>query len=133
MTPTRSTGRSTAFRAPTTPWACSTARRFCTKADLDAEKLPATWPEVQAAAKKIAGLGNGTVGFAQYSAQNQGGWHFTASIYSQGGSVVSEDGKKAAVDTPEGKAVLQNLKDMRWRATTPWAPSSSSSSTTPSR
>ncbi|NEE28131.1 extracellular solute-binding protein, partial [Streptomyces sp. SID7982] len=46
---------------------------------------------------------------------NQGGWHFTASIYSQGGAVVSEDGKKATVDTPEGKAVLQNLKDMRWR------------------
>lgn len=86
-----------------------------TKAGLDPEKPPATWPEVQAAAKKIAGLGNGTVGFAEYSAQNQGGWHFTAHIYSQGGSVVSEDGKKATVDTPEGKAVLQNLKDMRWR------------------
>ncbi|MEU2070044.1 ABC transporter substrate-binding protein [Streptomyces anulatus] len=85
------------------------------KAGLDPDKPPATWEEVQAAAKKIAALGNGTVGFAEYSAQNQGGWHFTASIYSQGGAVVSEDGKKATVDTPEGKAVLQNLKDMRWR------------------
>ncbi|MGW8491038.1 ABC transporter substrate-binding protein [Streptomyces sp. NPDC055886] len=86
-----------------------------TKAGLDPNKPPATWAEVQAAAKKIAALGDGTVGFAEYSAQNQGGWHFTASIYSQGGAVVSEDGKKATVDTPEGKAVLQNLKDMRWR------------------
>ncbi|MFE2975992.1 ABC transporter substrate-binding protein [Streptomyces sp. NPDC059258] len=86
-----------------------------TKAGLDPNKPPATWDEVQAAAKKIAALGDGTVGFAEYSAQNQGGWHFTASIYSQGGAVVSEDGKKATVDTPEGKAVLQNLKDMRWR------------------
>ncbi|MEV7111227.1 ABC transporter substrate-binding protein [Streptomyces anulatus] len=86
-----------------------------TKAGLDPNKPPATWEEVQAAAKKIAALGDGTVGFAEYSAQNQGGWHFTASIYSQGGAVVSEDGKKATVDTPEGKAVLQNLKDMRWR------------------
>ncbi|MFJ1801363.1 ABC transporter substrate-binding protein [Streptomyces sp. NPDC088180] len=86
-----------------------------TKAGLDPDKPPATWEEVQAAAKKIAALGDGTVGFAEYSAQNQGGWHFTASIYSQGGAVVSEDGKKATVDTPEGKAVLQNLKDMRWR------------------
>ncbi|MFB8106713.1 MULTISPECIES: ABC transporter substrate-binding protein [Streptomyces] len=91
------------------------SKALFTKAGLDPEKPPATWPEVQAAAKKIAGLGNGTVGFAEYSAQNQGGWHFTAHIYSQGGSVVSEDGKKATVDTPEGKAVLQNLKDMRWR------------------
>ncbi|MGC5533442.1 ABC transporter substrate-binding protein [Streptomyces sp. SR-10] len=86
-----------------------------TKAGLDPDKPPATWEEVQAAAKKIAALGDGTVGFAEYSAQNQGGWHFTASIYSQGGAVVSEDGKKATVDTPEGKSVLQNLKDMRWR------------------
>ncbi len=86
-----------------------------TKAGLDPDKPPAMWEEVQAAAKKIAALGDGTVGFAEYSAQNQGGWHFTASIYSQGGAVVSEDGKKATVDTPEGKAVLQNLKDMRWR------------------
>ncbi|MEV7657857.1 extracellular solute-binding protein [Streptomyces anulatus] len=85
------------------------------KAGLDPDKPPATWEEVQVAAKKIAALGDGTVGFAEYSAQNQGGWHFTASIYSQGGAVVSEDGKKATVDTPEGKAVLQNLKDMRWR------------------
>ncbi|MFJ2435884.1 ABC transporter substrate-binding protein [Streptomyces anulatus] len=85
------------------------------KAGLDPDKPPATWEEVQVAAKKIAALGDGTVGFAEYSAQNQGGWHFTASIYSQGGAVVSEDGKKATVDTPEGRAVLQNLKDMRWR------------------
>ncbi|MFJ4970580.1 ABC transporter substrate-binding protein [Streptomyces sp. NPDC088755] len=91
------------------------SKALFTKAGLDPAEPPATWPEVQAAAKKIAGLGNGTVGFAEYSAQNQGGWHFTAHIYSQGGSVVSEDGKQATVDTPEGKAVLQNLKDMRWR------------------
>ncbi|PWS46474.1 sugar ABC transporter substrate-binding protein [Streptomyces sp. ZEA17I] len=91
------------------------SKALFTEAGLDPADPPATWPEVQAAAKKIAALGDGTVGFAEYSAQNQGGWHFTAHIYSQGGSVVSEDGKKATVDTPEGRAVLQNLKDMRWR------------------
>ncbi|MEW2165532.1 sugar ABC transporter substrate-binding protein [Streptomyces sp. NPDC007084] len=84
------------------------------KAGLDPDKPPATWEELRADAKKIAALGNGTVGYADYSAQNQGGWHFTAELYSQGGDVVSEDGKKANIDTPEGKAVLQNLKDMRW-------------------
>ncbi|RFU84427.1 extracellular solute-binding protein [Streptomyces triticagri] len=85
------------------------------EAGLDPEKPPATWDEVRTAAKKIAALGKGTVGYADYSAQNQGGWHFTAEVYSQGGDVVSEDGKKATVNTPEGKAVLQTLHDMRWK------------------
>ncbi|MFE9764051.1 ABC transporter substrate-binding protein [Streptomyces sp. NPDC005808] len=89
-------------------------KKLFKEAGLDPEKPPATWEELRAAAKAIAGLGNGTVGYADYSAQNQGGWHFTAEMYSQGGDVVSEDGKKATIDTPEGKAVLQNLKDMRW-------------------
>ncbi|WP_328877995.1 ABC transporter substrate-binding protein [Streptomyces sp. NBC_00299] len=89
-------------------------KKLFTEAGLDPEKPPATWEELRAAAKKIAGLGNGTVGYADYSAQNQGGWHFTAELYSQGGDVVSADGKQATIDTPEGRAVLQNLHDMRW-------------------
>jgi ABC-type glycerol-3-phosphate transport system substrate-binding protein len=89
-------------------------RELFQKAGLDPDKPPATWDEVRAAAKKIAALGDGTVGYADYSAQNQGGWHFTAELYSQGGDVVSPDGKKATIDTPEGRAVLRNLHDMRW-------------------
>lgn len=89
-------------------------RALFTKAGLDPSKPPATWDEVRAAAKKIAALGNGTVGYADYSASNQGGWHFTAEMYSRGGTMVSEDGKSATVNTPQGKAVLRTLKDMRW-------------------
>ncbi|GHA06900.1 ABC transporter substrate-binding protein [Streptomyces echinoruber] len=89
-------------------------RRLFEKAGLDPDRPPATWAQVRAAAKRIAALGDGTVGYADYSAQNQGGWHFTAELYSQGGDVVTPDGKKAAVDSPEGRAVLRNLHDMRW-------------------
>jgi ABC-type glycerol-3-phosphate transport system substrate-binding protein len=89
-------------------------RKLFQKAGLDPDKPPATWDEVRADAKRIAALGGGTVGYADYSAQNQGGWHFTAELYAQGGDVVGPDGKKATIDTPEGHAVLQNLHDMRW-------------------
>ncbi|MGW3355056.1 extracellular solute-binding protein [Streptomyces bungoensis] len=89
-------------------------RTLFRKAGLDPDKPPTTWEEVRADAKRIAALGDGTVGYADYSAQNQGGWHFTAELYSQGGDVVGPDGKKATIDTPEGRAVLQNLHDMRW-------------------
>ncbi|MEU0656543.1 sugar ABC transporter substrate-binding protein [Streptomyces albogriseolus] len=90
-------------------------RALFEKAGLDPDRPPATWDEVRTAAKRIAALGDGVVGYADYSAQNQGGWHFTAELYSQGGDVVSADGKKATVDTPEGRAVLRTLHDMRWK------------------
>jgi multiple sugar transport system substrate-binding protein len=90
-------------------------KKLFTQAGLDPNSPPTTWDEVQADAKKIAALGNGTVGFADYSASNQGGWHFTTELYSQGGQMVSDDGKQAAFDSAAGKAVLTNLQQMRWR------------------
>ncbi|MEV6303963.1 sugar ABC transporter substrate-binding protein [Actinoplanes sp. NPDC051861] len=84
------------------------------KAGLDANNPPKTWPEVRDAAKKIAALGGGIAGYSEYSAGNTGGWHFTALQYSQGGQVLTEDGKKADFNNAQGKQVLQNLKDMRY-------------------
>jgi multiple sugar transport system substrate-binding protein len=89
-------------------------RTLFQRAGLDPNSPPTTWADVQADAKKIAALGKGYVGYADYSANSQGGWHFTAETYSQGGSVVSPDGKKAAFNSPQGQAVLNNLKQMRW-------------------
>ncbi|WP_248964083.1 ABC transporter substrate-binding protein [Sphaerisporangium perillae] len=89
-------------------------RKLFTQAGLDPEAPPKTWAEVQAAAKKIAALGPGYVGYGEYSAGNTGGWHFTSSLFGRGGDVVTPDGKKAAFNSPEGKAVLENLKTMRW-------------------
>ena len=84
------------------------------KAGLDAANPPKTWGEVRAAAKKISAQGGGVAGYSEYSAGNTGGWHFTSLIYSQGGEILSADGKKAAFNSPQGKQVLQNLKDMRY-------------------
>ncbi|WP_213452939.1 ABC transporter substrate-binding protein [Rhizomonospora bruguierae] len=84
------------------------------QAGLDPKNPPKTWAEVRTAAKRIAALGNGIAGYSDYSAANTGGWHFTAELYSQGGRLVSEDGKKADFNNPMGRQVLQNLKDMRY-------------------
>jgi ABC-type glycerol-3-phosphate transport system substrate-binding protein len=86
-----------------------------TQAGLDPTKPPATWQDVATDAKKIASAVPGVAGYSEYSAGNTGGWHFTASLYSRGSSPVSADGKTANVQTPEAKAVLQNLKDMRFK------------------
>ncbi len=90
------------------------SRALFTQAGLDPNQPPTTWDQVRADAKKIAALGNGIVGYADYSASNQGGWHFTAELYSQGGNMVSADGKQAAFNSAAGKAVLTNLQQMRW-------------------
>ncbi len=83
-------------------------------AGLDPNKPPTSWQEVATDAKKIAALGNGVVGYEDYSASNVGGWHFTTEIYSRGGADVSADGKTATVNTPAGQGVLQALHDMRF-------------------
>lgn len=84
------------------------------QAGLDVKNPPKTWAEVRAAAKKISALGNGIAGYAEYSAGNTGGWHYTAELYALGGQMVNEDGKKADFNNAAGKQVLQNLKDMRY-------------------
>ncbi|MFJ5829314.1 extracellular solute-binding protein [Streptomyces sp. NPDC093089] len=89
-------------------------RKLFKDAGLDPDAPPRTWGEVRAAAKKIAGLGNGIAGFGEYSAGNTGGWHFTAQMYSVGGEVVDASGKKAAFNNDLGKQVAKNLHAMRW-------------------
>lgn len=90
-------------------------RKLFKQAGLDPDKPPTTWADVRTAAKKIAGLGNGISGYGEYSAENTGGWHFTATMYGLGGDVVTSDGKKAAFNDATGKQVAKQLHDMRWK------------------
>ncbi|MGH3712531.1 MAG: ABC transporter substrate-binding protein [Micromonosporaceae bacterium] len=91
-------------------------RALFAKAGLDPDQPPQTWDEVRAAAKKIAALGSGTVGYADYSKNNQGGWHLTGWLYSAGTPVARRDGDtwKAAFNNDQGRKALSYLHDMRW-------------------
>ncbi|MFB9908388.1 ABC transporter substrate-binding protein [Allokutzneria oryzae] len=91
-------------------------RALFTKAGLDPDKPPATWEEVRAAAKKISALGNGTVGFADLSKNNQGGWHLTSWLYSVGGQVARQEGSgwRADFNNDKGREALRYLREMRW-------------------
>ncbi|MEV0582094.1 extracellular solute-binding protein [Nonomuraea sp. NPDC050310] len=89
-------------------------RKLFTQAGLDPNSPPKTWQEVRDAAKKIAALGPGHVGYGEYSGGNTGGWHFNQAIYGRGGEMVNADGKTVAFNSPEGKATLQFLKELRW-------------------
>jgi multiple sugar transport system substrate-binding protein len=91
-------------------------RALFTKAGLDPDKPPATWDEVRTDAQKIAALGNGTVGFADLSKNNQGGWHMVTWSYAMGSQIARQDGDKWTADfnNAKVKSALQLLKDMRW-------------------
>ncbi|HEV7652953.1 MAG TPA: extracellular solute-binding protein [Actinophytocola sp.] len=92
------------------------SRKLFTQAGLNPDQPPTTWDEVRAAAKKITGLGHNTVGFAEYSKNNQGGWHFTTWMYSMGGDMAKKDGStwKADFDNDKGREVAETLHAMRW-------------------
>lgn len=88
-------------------------RKLFQQAGLDPDNPPRTWEEVRASAKKIAALGNGVAGFGEYSVENTGGWHYTATMYGLGGDIVGADGK-AAFNNPTGRQIVDNLRAMRW-------------------
>jgi multiple sugar transport system substrate-binding protein len=92
-------------------------RKLFQQAGLDPDKPPTTWEEVRAYARQLSDPASGRAGFAELSKGNQGGWHFTAWVYSFGGELQRQDagGKWAAVfNEPPAVQALETLRAMRW-------------------
>ena len=83
------------------------------KAGLDPNKPPTTFAEIRADAKKVTALGGDYHGFTFAGAC--GGcnvFEFTPHVWASGGDVLSADGKKATLDSPQVTDGLQLYRDM---------------------
>ena len=91
-------------------------RKLFQEAGLNPDNPPTTWAQVETDATAIAKLGNGIEGWGDYSAGNNGGWHFSSYIDAVGGSMVSDSGATptASFNTPDGQAILQALHNLRF-------------------
>jgi ABC-type glycerol-3-phosphate transport system substrate-binding protein len=84
------------------------------EAGLNPDDPPATWAQVEQDAEAITKLGHGIYGYGDYSAGNNGGWHFSSEIDAEGGHMVNPAGSAAAFNSAQGQAVLQALHTMRF-------------------
>ena len=91
-------------------------RKLFQEAGLNPDQPPTTWAQVETDATAIAKLGNGIEGWGDYSAGNNGGWHFSSYIDAAGGSMVNNTTTPATAsfDTPEAQQILQALHTMRF-------------------
>jgi ABC-type glycerol-3-phosphate transport system substrate-binding protein len=91
-------------------------RKLFTEAGLNPDQPPTTWAQVEADAAAISKLGNGIEGWGDYSAGNNGGWHFSSYIDALGGSMVNNTTSPptANFDNANGMAILQALHTLRF-------------------
>ncbi|HEY0933017.1 MAG TPA: extracellular solute-binding protein, partial [Trebonia sp.] len=76
-----------------------------------------TWAQVEQDAAAISKLGNGIEGWGDYSAGNNGGWHFSSYVDAAGGSMVNDSGASptANFNNATGVAILQALHNLRFK------------------
>ena len=91
-------------------------RKLFKQAGLNPDQPPTTWAQVEQDATAIAKLGNGIEGWGDYSAGNNGGWHFTSYIDAAGGSMLNTSATPptANFDNATGEAILQALHTLRF-------------------
>jgi multiple sugar transport system substrate-binding protein len=84
------------------------------KAGLDPEKAPTSWEEITANAEKIRKLGGDDYGF-YFSGGGCGGcmiFTFAPLVWGAGADILSEDGKTAALDTPQMRKAVEDYRTM---------------------
>jgi ABC-type glycerol-3-phosphate transport system substrate-binding protein len=91
-------------------------RKLFTEAGLNPDNPPTTWAQVETDAAAIAKLGNGIEGWGDYSAGNNGGWHFSSYVDAVGGSMVNDTTAPptANFNTADAQQVLQALHALRF-------------------
>jgi ABC-type glycerol-3-phosphate transport system substrate-binding protein len=89
-------------------------RQLFTEAGLNPNNPPTTWAQVEADATAITKLGHGIYGYGDYSAGNNGGWHFSSEIDAEGGQMIDSAGTAAAFDDAQGEAILDALHTLRF-------------------
>ena len=88
-------------------------KKLFKQAGLDPEKGPKTWAEIEDDASKINALGGDIKGF--YFSGNCGGCNiftFTPLIWASGGDILSEDGSKATLDSPQLRGAVDLYRSM---------------------
>lgn len=71
-------------------------------------ELPNTWPDILELARKIKGRSGGI----SFNYDGSSSWSFMTLVLSQGGSILTSDGKDIAFDSKEGLKALQILADI---------------------
>jgi ABC-type glycerol-3-phosphate transport system substrate-binding protein len=91
-------------------------RKLFSQAGLNPNDPPTTWAQVETDATAIAKLGNGIEGWGDYSADNNGGWHFVSYMDALGGTVVNPATAppSATFDNADGLAILEALHTLRF-------------------
>ena len=91
-------------------------RALFSQAGLNPNDPPTTWAQVETDAKAIAKLGHGVEGWGDYSANNNGGWHFASYMDALGGTTVDTNKVPpvAGFDNANGLAILEALHTLRF-------------------
>jgi len=88
-------------------------KKLFRQAGLDPDKGPTNWAEIEAAAEKVAALGGDIKGF--YFSGACGGCNiftFVPLVWASGGEILTEDGSKATLDTPQMRDAIAFYRDM---------------------
>jgi len=88
-------------------------KKLFKQAGLDPEKGPTNWAEIEADAEKVNALGGDIKGF--YFSGNCGGCNiftFTPLIWASGGDILTEDGSKATLDSPQLRGAIDLYRSM---------------------